>query len=444
MKINKYMDCFINECKETDPIREVVRRISSEKLEQLIVIDKYGKYAGFISALDLLTRRNHSGRAGEYMKLVAPLDENLDIRKIKEFDYEAVPIINEEHYPVGILRLKDVLPIFRTIGEAENTGKKYFKKSLQSKYSIDDLIGNSEIILKLKESIIKAAKLNSTVLLLGETGVGKELVAQSIASLSERRFKPFVRLNCAAIPDNLLESELFGYEGGAYTGASQKGNTGKFELADSGTILLDEIGDMKMMMQAKILRVLQEKEIEKIGGRYPIPVDVRVIAATHADLKSMVDEGTFRKDLFYRLNVIPIRIPPLREHLEDLEMLIDYFVKKYVKEFSFPSYSIEDGVYELLKRYDWPGNVRELRNTVEMLVGMTSGNLDVQSVSSLMDDKISIVKNSSVLKCNVDETEKDTIIRYLSLYEDNKMKVAEILGISRSSLYNKLKKYEIK
>lgn len=444
MKVKNYMDCFFDECKDTDLIKDLIKRINVNRIEYFVVVDKSGSYKGILRTIDLYLHNISSGSTMDYMIKVVPVKENLDIRKIKEYKHEILPIINNDNCPVGTINLANVLPIFSRINDVENTGKKYFKKCLQSKYTIDNIIGNSATILRLKDSIIKAARIKSTVLLLGETGVGKELVAQSIVSLSERRFNPFVRINCAAIPDNLLESELFGYEDGAYTGAAKGGNTGKFEIADEGTIFLDEIGDMKMMMQAKILRVLQEKEIEKVGGRYPIPVDVRVIAATHANLDEMVEVGSFRKDLFYRLNVIPIKIPPLREHIEDIDVLMNYFAEKYAKECGISNLIIEDDVYDLLKRYDWPGNIRELRNTIEMLVGMTNGEIYTESVRKLLGEKIGNFLEEGVLKSNTDEAEKETITKYLKIYNGNKIRVAEKLGISRSSLYNKLKKYNIK
>lgn len=444
MKVKNYMDCFFEECKEADPISELKNRIYLNKTEYFVVVDKEGVYKGILRTIDMCLNNMDFGKAKDFMIKYVPVKESTDIRKLKEYEYEILPIVDNEYHPVGIISLSNVLPIFSRINDVENTGKKYFKKSLQSKYSIDNIIGNSEVVLKLKESIIKAARIKSTVLILGETGVGKELVAQSIASLSDRRFNPFVRINCAAIPDNLLESELFGYEEGAYTGAAKGGNIGKFEIADEGTIFLDEIGDMKMMMQAKILRVLQEKEIERVGGRYPIPVDVRVIAATHANLEEMVEKGTFRKDLFYRLNVIPVRIPPLREHVEDIEELVNHFAEKYAEESGISNMHIENGVYELLKKYDWPGNIRELKNTVEMLVGMTVGEINVDSVIDLLGEKLSTTNEEGVLKSNADEAEKETIVKYLQICNGNKIKVADMLGISRSSLYNKLRKYNLK
>jgi transcriptional regulator with PAS, ATPase and Fis domain len=443
MKAKNYMDCFYSECQQTDTIKSIKKHALENDTEFYIVTDRIGLYVGVLKIIDILKHDIVSGMIKDVMKYIPPILETTDLRKVKNSNFDMMPIVNNNNYPVGMITLSNVLSALSNINEIEDTGKKFFKKSLIAKYSIDHIIGKSQIILQLKELIIKAAKIKSTVLIIGETGVGKELVAQSIASLSERRYKPFVRINCAAIPENLLEAELFGYEEGAYTGAAKGGAIGKFEIADGGTIFLDEIGDMKMMMQAKILRVLQEKEVERIGGRYPIPVDVRIIAATHANLTKMVEEGTFRKDLFYRLNVIPINIAPLREHLEDIQLLVEYFSSRYIEEIGVDNYSIEVACYEVLKKYHWPGNIRELKNIVEMLIGMTNGELTVREVSRIIYEKDGLSCEEGILKANSGEAEKDTIIKYLQMNEGNKNKVAELLGISRSSLYNKLKKYNI-
>ena len=443
MKAKNYMDCFYNECRQSDSLMEMRKQAMRNKHEFFIVTDNSGLYAGMLRTLDMFIKEDSNGNVKEVMKLIPSINENMDIRKIKSQSTDILPIVNNENYPVGIIRLNNLLFALNNINEVAETGKKYFKKSLLAKYSIDNIIGNSNSTLLLKESIIQAAKIKSTVLIQGETGVGKELVAQAIASLSERRFKPFVRINCAAIPENLLEAELFGYEEGAYTGAAKGGTVGKFEIADGGTIFLDEIGDMQMMMQAKILRVLQEKEVERIGGRYPIPIDIRIIAATHANLSRMVEEGTFRKDLYYRLNVIPIKILPLRDHLEDIQVLIECFANKYIEEIGNSKYEIENEVFDLLKEYHWPGNIRELKNIVEMLISMTEGVLTEKAVYRILNDKIEFSSKESTLKASSSEAERDTIVKYLKMHEGNKSKVAELLGISKSSLYNKLKKYNI-
>ncbi|MBP2667340.1 MAG: domain S-box protein, partial [Firmicutes bacterium] len=310
---------------------------------------------------------------------------------------------------------------------------------------INDIAGQSKPILLMKEQILAAAKTKSTIMLLGETGTGKELVAHSIHRLSTRRHNAFIRINCAAIPDNLLESELFGYDSGAFTGASKGGQIGKFEMADGGTIFLDEIGDMPMSLQSKILRVLQEKEIEKVGGRAPIPVDVRVIAATHRNLLQLVNERKFREDLYYRLHVIPIQLPPLRDRREDIPLLVDYFLTKQAMEMDIEKPPIERECLMSLIGYDWPGNVRELFNILEMTLSMASGTITQSMLPSPLKSDRSVEMNepAPVLRNLSDNVEKAAILQALDDYAGNKSKVCEALGISRSSLYSKLKKYQI-
>jgi len=241
----------------------------------------------------------------------------------------------------------------------------YFKqeqKRLQgSKYSIDNIVGESEVMKRLRSEIFNAAKTNSTVLITGETGCGKELVAHSIHALSERNRGNFVRLNCSAIPFELFESELFGFEEGTFTNARKGGKTGKFQLANGGTLFLDEINQMPVALQPKILRALQEKEIDKIGGKYSIPIDVRVICATNQDLRELVKRGNFREDLYYRLNVIQIRVPPLRERKEDIPSLVHSCIENLNHFLNRNVETVTEEVIHMLQEYHWPGNVRELQ-----------------------------------------------------------------------------------
>jgi transcriptional regulator with PAS, ATPase and Fis domain len=317
---------------------------------------------------------------------------------------------------------------------------------LSAKYTINDIVGQSKPILLMKEQIIAAAKTRSTVMVLGETGTGKELAAHAIHRLSSRRHNAFVRVNCAAIPDNLLESELFGYEAGAFTGAVKGGQVGKFEAADGGTIFLDEIGDMPLTLQSKILRVLQEKEIEKVGGRAPIAIDVRIIAATHRNLRELVREQKFREDLYYRLHVIPIQMPPLREHREDIPMLVDFFLAKQAEELGIDRPDTDRDFMAALIEYDWPGNVRELANIIELAISMSHGTITKDLLPPSMLPELFSYRSddeAAVLRSYTEEAEKEAIIKALEIYGGNKIKVCDSLGISRSSLYNKLKKYDI-
>lgn len=310
--------------------------------------------------------------------------------------------------------------------------------------SFDDIIGNSKAIMEVKEKAQKVAKGISTVLIMGESGTGKEMFARAIHNASFRRGKPFVAINCAAIPEGLLESELFGYEEGAFTGARKGGKIGKFEIANGGTIFLDEIGDMQLHMQTKILRVLQERSIERIGGQYSIPIDVRVITATHKDLNKMVREGEFRNDLFYRLNVIPLIIPPLRERKEDIPLIMRYMLQKCNSKLNKSISGFSDEVNDILLNYYWPGNIRELENTIEYALNMETGNfIGVNSLPSKF--KQNSGKHSEGERVIPIQTlEKEAILNVLNIYGySNKTEAAKAIGMSRATFYRKLKEYDI-
>lgn len=273
-----------------------------------------------------------------------------------------------------------------------------------------------------------------TVLITGESGTGKELIARFIHRVSKRREGPFVAVNCAAIPDNLLESELFGYEKGAFTGATER-KAGKFELASGGTILLDEIGEMPMTLQAKLLRVLQEREIDRIGGKRPVPIDVRVIATTNRDLQKECLEGRFREDLYYRLNVFPIRIPPLRERKGDIPALALHFVKKFSSLSGKRINGLTDQAIEILRERQWRGNVRELENVIQRATVIASG--DMIRPEDLMFDNMDNPQVPGMIR----EMEKDLILRTLKEVQGNKTKAAKILGVSVRTIRNKLNEY---
>ena len=296
------------------------------------------------------------------------------------------------------------------------------------------IVGDSEKMKKIFSTIKKVAPSDVTVLIQGDTGTGKELVAKAIHSLSPRNDKPFVAVNCAAIPKELIESELFGHEKGAFTGAISA-RVGRFQLAHTGTIFLDEIGDMSLDMQAKVLRTLEEKEFQRVGGTKNIEVDVRVITATNKDLKKAVEEGKFREDLYYRLNVVSIELPPLRERKKDILPLVDYFIAKRVKR-------ISSEAQQLLLSYHWPGNVRELKNVVDRAVIMGDGEvLQPEDLPHTMRRRGEIIPAPLD---TLDEMEEDHIIRVLRHTNRNKSDAARILGVTRQTLDNKIKKYKIK
>ncbi len=325
--------------------------------------------------------------------------------------------------------------------------KNYNKMNKDYRIKLDNIIGSSSAIMKSKKEASMASKSTSTVLITGESGTGKELFARAIHNHSDRVDNPFITINCAAIPDNLLESELFGYEEGAFTGAKKGGKIGTFELAHKGSIFLDEIGDMSLHLQAKLLRVLQEKELNKLGGKSNIYVDVRIIAATNKDLEKMVEEGTFREDLYYRLNVIPIKLPSLRERKEDIPQIIDYMIKEYSKKLDKDVEDIEESVVNTMINYRWPGNIRELQNIIEYSVNMSSSTIITTDVIPKKIKNIDFIpdeKDESIIK--LDELERREIIKALNKYKKYKKDkdlAAKSLGISRSTLYRKLEKYEI-
>lgn len=316
----------------------------------------------------------------------------------------------------------------------------YAMTSTVNAINTDKIIGSSEKIIELKEKIKKVANSFSTVLITGESGSGKEVVATAIWQNSDRSKNRFVAINCAAIPEPLLESELFGYVKGAFTGADPNGKIGKFELANNGVIFLDEIGDMPIYLQPKLLRVIQEKKVIRIGSNQVIPLDVRIIAATNKDLRQMIKENKFREDLYYRLNVIPIDIAPLRERKEDIQELIYYFINYYRKLFGKNFVRIEDETMKRLMSYPWYGNVRELENTVEFMVNMMEkGIINDDALPVNISKNTDIIKNDEIR--TLKETEYDEIKKAVHYYGDStegKIKAANALGIGIATLYRKL------
>lgn len=313
---------------------------------------------------------------------------------------------------------------------------------------LDEILGESQAILELKRQIVKIADSTSTVLIRGESGTGKEMVARAIFQESERRSEPFVAINCGAIPDTLLESELFGYVKGAFTGADPKGRIGKFELANKGVLFLDEIGDMPLYLQVKLLRVLEEKTIMRIGSNNPIKVDIRIVAATHKNLPEMIRENSFREDLYYRLNVIPLDIPPLRERKSDMESLIYYFAQKYCSLFNKRFMRIDKDVVASLLDYDWPGNVRELENCLEFMVNMMDADgfltqhLLPKSIVQGRDEDKPVGERLVSLR----ELEAEAIRKALRIYgetTEGKKMAARKLGIGLATLYRKLEAFNL-
>ena len=304
-------------------------------------------------------------------------------------------------------------------------------------------IGNSLKMQQLREQIDMAAKSNSRVVILGESGSGKELVAHILHENSPRAKKPFIEMNCAAIPQELIESELFGHEKGSFTGAFER-KQGKFELADEGTLFLDEIGDMSLATQSKVLRIIETQEFQRVGGSKNIKVDVRIIAATNKDLREEVKKGNFREDLLFRLNVIPIMVPPLRERKEDIPELVDYFLEYFAAEYGQKPKKITPDGLGMLQAYDWPGNIRELKNVIERFVIMNPSNIITAKNILIGESTRSDYFAFNTLKEARDAFEKDFIAKKLEENNWNISKTSEILDIERSNLHRKIKVYEIK
>lgn len=327
--------------------------------------------------------------------------------------------------------------------------KQELRKMRGAKYSLDNIIGESPPIQKMKEEIRKAARSMSTVLIEGETGSGKELIAHAIHDLSKRSANPLIKINCAAIPQELMEAEFFGYEEGAFTGAKRGGNKGKLEFAQGGSFFLDEINQLSMALQPKLLRVLQEKEIERVGGRENIPLDVRFIVATNVPLEKLVKENKFRSDLFYRLNVISITIPPLRERKEDIPMIVDNLIYRLNFQLGMCVEGVTEEAILRLQMYNWPGNIRELQNVVERAMNMgLSGVLGWKYFKDYFEHKglgrqgRKVISNYDIKEVKRD-FEKEIITEALRSNGFNKTKTAKALGISRTLLYRKLRNYSI-
>jgi two-component system response regulator HydG len=315
------------------------------------------------------------------------------------------------------------------------------RRQLDKRYGLEGIVGNSEAMQTVFETVRQVAPSNATVLIAGESGTGKELVARAIHANSPRRGNHFVALNCAALSDTILESELFGHEKGAFTGAVYT-HKGRFEYAHGGTLFLDEIGDMPLAVQIKLLRVIEYGEVFRVGSNEPIKVDVRLIAATHKDLPALIREGKFREDLYYRLKVVTIEIPPLRDRLEDLPLLVQHFLTEFSQTYGKKLPEITPQAMELLYDYSWPGNVRELRNCIESMVVLDKdGKIDVEDVPRYVRHPAPSEAGSAVSGVNLEEGEKERIRKALALCEGNREKAARMLGIGERTLYRKIKRY---
>jgi len=391
---------------------------------------------GRMSGLDLLQYivSTHPGIPVIILTAHGSVDKAVEAMRQGAFDFIAKPP-NTDHLINLVHRALETRELYRTNIE--------LKAEVESQRARSYIIGQAPSIKRIFDLIRKVAPTRASVLITGESGVGKELVADAIHNLSPRKDMPFIKVHCAALAESLLESELFGHEKGAFTGAAAR-KRGRFEMADGGTLFLDEIGEINQNVQIKILRVLQDRKFERVGGEETLEVDVRLIAATNRDLKKEITEGRFREDLYYRLNVVNIHVPPLRERREDIPLLAMAFLKEFAEENGKQIEGFDPKARQALYSYDWPGNVRELRNCVESAVVMASGKLVVLDDlppgprSSAETRVISIPAFSSM-----EDAERILIAETLALAGGNKSKAAEILKIGRKTLYQKIEQYGI-
>ncbi|MCC7236927.1 MAG: sigma-54-dependent Fis family transcriptional regulator [Bryobacterales bacterium] len=394
-----------------------------------------------MSGIDLLDRmrRLHPEIPAVIITAFGSIQSAVDAMRAGAYDYLTKPIDYDE---LG-LSVSRVLDHFRLLEEV-----RALRSSLDRKYGFENIIGHSESLLSVLDMAARAAQSNSTILIHAETGTGKELLARAIHVNSRRRDKPFVTINCGAIPRDLLESELFGHMKGAFTGAMTH-KAGKVELANGGTLFLDEIGEMPGELQVKLLRLIQQGELEKVGATAPVKVDVRIVAATHRNLKAMIEDGTFREDLYYRLAVIPLELPPLRNRADDIPELVQHFFRKAKQEQGRPELVLPGGLMTRFQDYRWPGNIRELENVMERIVVLARG--DEIALADLPDflqrERPAVDMLQLQLPAHgvsLEAVEKDLILRALDRFHGNQTQAAKYLDVSRKALIYRMEKHGIR
>lgn len=451
MQISEFISIAAHEKKEEEKKENLIELLNTivDRVEQgVLILDKEGNITHINE--NALTYLNISNKSKGYK--ISIEDSGDSILGFKEY---IITIENEQFnllgsiYPVNLNEARyDRMFFFHDLKEIKEKINKF--SGSEKHINCNDIIGNSKKVTQLKETIKKVSSFTSTILITGESGTGKEMIARAIHNESNRSKNPFVAINCAAIPESLLESELFGYVKGAFTGADPMGRMGKFELANRGTIFLDEIGDMPLFIQIKLLRVLQERKVIRIGSNTTIDIDVRVIAATNKDLISMIKENKFREDLYFRLNVIPIESPPLRDRVQDIKILTEYFLDKYLKLFNkkFRKIKIDEDLMKTFYSYNWPGNIRELENTIEFMVNMMKpdGILTKDILPKNILLKRLKEENVSLEIRNLKELEKEAIYEALNICgwsTEGKNIAALKLGIGIATLYRKIEEYNL-
>jgi two-component system response regulator HydG len=423
------------EIKQADDGQAAIDAVENEFFD-LILLDIRMRKVGGIEALNRI-KEISPGIPIIIMTAYASVDTAVDALKAGAYDYLTKPLDIEE---LKILVQKALR--FHQL-EKENI---YLKKRLNDRFDFSNIIGHGSAMKKLFETVALVAPSEATVLIFGESGTGKELIADAIHQNSPRQDRPFIKVNCAALPETLLESELFGHEKGSFTGAVAR-KQGRFQLAHKSSILLDEVAEMAPTTQAKILRVLQEREFEPLGSTQTIKVDTRVIAATNKNLEEEIKAGRFREDLYYRLNVVSLEVPPIRERREDISLLTDFFLKRYAERNKRILKGFTPRAMDLLMRYEWPGNVRELENVVERAVIMARGEMitpaEFPEILQQLDPEVKATYVNLSPGRTLKDVEKDMILRTLEETEGNRTHAAKILGISRRTLQLKLKEYGI-
>ncbi len=412
--------------KEADNGSEALKKLQEENYS-LILLDLKMPGLNGIETLKKI-RENDLNLPVIMMSAYGSISEAVEAMKLGALDYLIKPFDIEE------LKIIIKRAIKQYELEVENI---YYREEEEKRFNFDEIIGESNSINKVLEMVKNVSPTTATVLITGESGTGKELIARAIHKNSLRKSSPFVVVNCVAFSPNLLESELFGHEKGSFTGAIAR-RIGRFEMANGGTIFLDEIGEMDLTIQTKLLRVLQEREFERVGSSRTIKVDVRILSATNKDLKKEVEERRFREDLFYRLNVFNIDVPPLRERKEDIPLIVGHLIAKYNKILNKKVKKVSAKAMELLLDYNYPGNIRELENIIERSMIMAKDEIIDEKYFNFISKETYIEK-----KGTLKDVEKELIIKYLIQNNANRTKTAEILGISRRSLQNKIKEYKI-
>ncbi|EHQ90754.1 sigma-54-dependent Fis family transcriptional regulator [Desulfosporosinus youngiae] len=464
--LQNVLDNLVIEHEKTKQLQRTLEVVLNTAYDGLIVVNKQGIVTMTNQAFSSFFNKTPEDLIGK------PITEVYDNPKFTDVLVTAQPVYGYIHDLNGHEIIASRIPIvqdgkivgalgkvvFKDVNELYAMTKKidslrseldYYKKTMvQSNSSALDLLkGRNLVMSNLVQTTLRVAKSGSTVLLRGESGTGKELFALLLHAQSSRREGPFIKVNCAAVPDNLLESEMFGYDEGAFTGARKGGKIGKFELADGGTLFLDEIGDMEMSMQAKLLRVIQEREVERLGSNKSRKVDFRLVAATNRDLEGMIRDKQFREDLYYRLNVVTLTIPPLRERMDDLEVIIKTFIKKFNLQFAQSVTGISPEAKDVLMKHRWPGNIRELENIIERAFNILEGT-EIQLKH--LPNYLQVLANHDIrpyvegsLETILNGVEKNALIIALETANGNKVQAAKSLGLSRAGLYKKLIKHQL-